>query len=66
MNIDIIDSDDDGPPELVEIRESDATFSQEEAPPPRKVPITIVTGTGAGTHPLQPALRNETSNHSSI
>jgi hypothetical protein len=46
MNIDIIDSDDDGPPELVESRESDATFSQEEAPPPRKVPITIVTGTG--------------------
>lgn len=50
MNIDIVESDDEGPPELVEERDYIATFSQkEESSPPRKVPITIVTGTGIAT-----------------
>jgi hypothetical protein len=46
MNIDIIDSDDDGPPELVESGIDNLAISQqEEAASARKVPITIVTGT---------------------
>ncbi len=47
MNVDNVESDDDGPPELVEIGGLDETFSQRqgEASSPRKVPITIVTGT---------------------
>lgn len=45
------DSDDDGPPELVESKDQISTFHiqqqeevEEEAPSPQKVPITIVTG----------------------
>jgi CobW/HypB/UreG, nucleotide-binding domain len=46
MNLDITESDDDGPPELVMSGDDTVTFPKGhgEALPPRKVPITIVTG----------------------
>ncbi len=71
MNIGIVDSDDDTPPELVEA--GSYVLSQEggggggggaggevekEASPARRVPITIVTGTAnQNSSPLQPAQR---------
>ncbi len=39
MNVDVLESDEDAPPELV-----DAKVPQPDEVPPRKVPITIVTG----------------------
>lgn len=46
MNIDIVDSDDDIPPALVEAGSYvGAKGGEDEASPARRVPITIVTGT---------------------
>ncbi len=39
MNVDIVESDEEAPPELV-----DAKLPPQDEVPPRKVPITIVTG----------------------